>query len=127
EITVNNVYLNPDQLKGTDTWEDVLWALRDARRTKNTKVHTSLTSELTGSLDNGGVHLEVIGPSPELVLGRNDRNGRRLTSNSRSAVIRLVLKGRPLMLTTGDVDGVGLQDLLDEGRDLRAEILIFPH
>lgn len=126
-ITVRDVYINPDQLRGTDTWEDVIWALRDARRTKNTKVYTSLTSELSGSLDNGEVSIEVIGPSPELVLGRKDLERRKLTPNSRSAVIRLTHKGRHYMLTTGDVDGRGLQDILDEGKDIHAEILVFPH
>lgn len=126
-ITVQNVYINPDQVKDTDIWKDVLSVLRDARRTKNTKINTSLTSELADSLDHGRVHLEVKGPSPELVLGRVDPKGRRVTSNSRSAVIRMVHEGRPFMLTTGDVDGIGLQDLLDEGKDIRAEILIFPH
>jgi competence protein ComEC len=31
------------------------------------------------------------------------------------------------MLTTGDVDWVGLQNLLEEGGDIRADILVFPH
>lgn len=127
EITVHNVYINPDALKETEIWHDVRYALRDARRTKDTKVNTSLTSELTGSLDNGEVHVEVIGPSPELVLGGDDLNGRRLTSNSKSAVIRLVYKGHPFMLAAGDVDWVGFQNLVNEGRDIRADILIFPH
>jgi len=127
EITVHNVYINPNALKETEIWHDVRCALRDARRMKDTKVNTSLTSELTGSLDNGEVHVEVIGPSPELVLGGDDLKGRRLTSNSKSAVIRLVHNGHPLMLTTGDVDWAGLQNLLDEGGDIRADILVFPH
>jgi len=126
-ITVHNVYVNPDAQKETEIWNDVRWALRDARRTKDTKIITSLTSELTGSLDNGEVHVEVMGPSPELVLGDHDLNGRRLTSNSKSAVIRLVHNGRPLMLTTGDLDGIGLQNLLEEVADIRADILVFPH
>lgn len=130
EITVRNVYINPDAMKRTEIWHDVRVALAEARKTKPTHVHPQLTTDLTGSLDRGDVHVEVLAPSPEFALsavGGEDLERRRITSNSMSAVIRLSHKGNSVALITGDLDGVGLQNLLEGGDDIQADILIFPH
>jgi hypothetical protein len=44
-----------------------------------------------------------------------------------SAVIRLLRQGKPLVLLPGDIDEVGLQNVLESGTDISAEIVIFPH
>lgn len=129
DITVHHVFLNPDAMKGTEIWLDVKYALREARKTKGTLIHPSLASDLTGSLDNGVVHVEVLAPSPELALGGvggSDLQGRTLTANSMSAVIRLI-DNQPRVLFTGDLDWVGFQNLIEDQVDVRAEVLIFPH
>ena len=130
QITVHNVYINPDAVKRTEIWYDVRVTLAEARKTKSTQVHPQLTIDLTGSLDRGEVHIEVMAPNQELALsavGGEDLEGRRITSNSMSAVIRLLYDGRPVALITGDIDNVGLQNLLSDAGDLQAEVLIFPH
>ena len=53
--------------------------------------------------------------------------GRRITTNSVSAVIRLLYNGAPVVLLTGDIDEIGLDDLIRTGKSLEAPILIFPH
>lgn len=130
QITVHHVFINPDAIKRTDIWYDVRVALAEARKTKPTQVHPQLTSDLTRSLDTGELNVEVLGPSPELALGGvggEDLQGRRLTANSLSAVIRVIHDNRRLALITGDLDWVGLQSLLSDTNDLEAEILVFPH
>ncbi len=130
QITVHHVYINPDAMKRTEIWRDVRVALAEARKTKPTQVHPQLTTDLTGTLDRGEVHVEVLAPSQEFALsavGGEDLDGRRITSNSMSAVIGLSHSGRRLALITGDLDGVGLQNLLNDAGDIQAEILIFPH
>lgn len=130
EITVRNVYINPDAVKRTEIWHDVRIALAEARKTKETQVHPQLNTNLTGSLDSGDVRVEVLAPNPEFALsgvGGEDLERRRITSNSMSGVIRLSYKEKSLALITGDLDGVGLLNLLDGGDDIKADILVFPH
>jgi beta-lactamase superfamily II metal-dependent hydrolase len=130
ELTIEHVYLNPDAIKQTKIWGDVKSALADARRRNETHIHAHLTSDLTGSLDKGEVHVEVLAPTPELALcgaGGRDLEGHKLTSNSMSAVIRLVYKERKVVLLTGDVDAIGLRNLLATADEVEAEILVYPH
>ena len=70
QISVKHVYINPDAMKRSDIWYDVRVALAEARKTKPTEVHPHLTMELTGSLDAGQVHVEVLAPSQELAPSR---------------------------------------------------------
>jgi beta-lactamase superfamily II metal-dependent hydrolase len=130
QITVHHIYINPDAMKRTEIWRDVRIALAEARKTKPTQVHPQLTADLTGSLDAGQVHLEVLAPSQEFALsavGGEDLEGRRVTSNSMSAVIGLSHNGRRVALITGDLDRVGLANLLSTVDEIQAEVLVFPH
>ena len=59
--------------------------------------------------------------------GSKDRKKRRLVSNSVSAVIRLVLGKQPMVLLPGDIDDVGLANMIEGGGDAKAPVLVFPH
>ena len=50
-----------------------------------------------------------------------------MTSNSVSAVILLSQKGTPIAVLPGDLDEVGLDDLLAEKVNAKAPLLVFPH
>ena len=72
----------------------------------------------------------TLGPSQYLIskgAGGTHRSGGRIQSNSISAVIAITVAGSPLALLPGDVDGVGLRDLLEHDEDLHAPILVYPH
>ena len=56
-----------------------------------------------------------------------DRRGRRIRTNSISAVIAVDVNGQRLALLPADLDGVGLQDLLRKQPNLTAPILVYPH
>jgi ComEC/Rec2-related protein len=64
-----------------------------------------------------GLRLEVLHPP----------SGAAGSSNDLSLVLRLLWRGRALVLICGDVGGAGLQKLMREGRDLSAQVLILPH
>ena len=69
-------------------------AIKDARTHRHTQVHTQLNTTLSGALDAGITTVEVLSPAPETALGgpgSHDLDGKRITSNSMSAVIRLVV------------------------------------
>jgi competence protein ComEC len=128
-LTVENVMLNADAVKESRSWHEVRVALRDASRRAKTKILLGVTSEtlLSGHIE---FRFEVLAPEPSLAAGgpgSTDDKGRRLTSNSMSAVIRIWRKGIPLALFPGDIDGIGLEHLLEDHPSCEARILVFPH
>lgn len=131
ELKIHAVHLNSDLNRDTKIWKDVLSALGDARKRYNMKVSAELTTAMTGEFDVGQVKVEVLAPVPELALsggaGAKDLKGRKLNSNSMSAVIGMVHDSHRVAILAADVDKVGLDNLLQESRDLSADILVFPH
>jgi beta-lactamase superfamily II metal-dependent hydrolase len=130
DIKINNVHLNPDLLRNTEIWKDLLFALKDARQRFGTVISSELTTTKTGQLNVGQVLIEILAPTPELVLAGGvgkTADDRRLNPNSTSAVIGLVHNSHRVAILAADIDRVGLNNLLQETRDLKADILVFPH
>ena len=127
-VSIARVIVNSDALKDTAMWDDVTYELDLC---PDTVFETALTPSTSLDVpETVGLGLEVLGPSSYLAAkspGSTDRQGRRITSNSISAVIRLSLLGQPLVLLTGDMDFVGLADTVRHRLDLTAPILVFPH
>ncbi len=48
-------------------------------------------------------------------------------TNGNSLVLRLTWRGRGLAVLPGDVDRDGIEDMIDHGRELRAQVLVLPH
>lgn len=130
EITVRNVYVNSDSRKNTKTWHDFRLAIADVRR-RGTRVSNSLTIDSPGKVEVGNVCIEVLSPSPEQatagVGGKTLYGNQTLTPNSLSAVLAIIHDSYRVALLAGDVDNVGLEDLLSQQTDLTASILVFPH
>ncbi len=128
-IEVGKICLNPDAVKRTKVWE----GLRRILDRSDIPVKGSLTRsqpEDTGELDQGLVQVEILGPSLYLALGGSgglDRQGRKINPNSISAVIRLSIGQEPIALLPGDLDEIGLDDLLESHDDIQAPLLIYPH
>ena len=128
-IQIRNVYINPDADKRSKTWKETRIAL-DQAANKGTEVHVGLTSSLSRRLESGYVEIEILAPSTLLALsgaGGEDAQGRPLTSNSMSAVIGLIHDSYRIALLPGDLDDVGLDNLLNKCEDIEAQILVFPH
>jgi beta-lactamase superfamily II metal-dependent hydrolase len=124
---VGEVRLNSDALKDTRIWDYLRYELD---RHRNIMFEPVLTSNQTGQLDKGKVRIEVLAPSPLLASsgpGGKDRRGRTISSNSISAVIRLVVDGRPELLLSGDIDPIGFDDMVEHQSDAAARVLVFPH
>ena len=64
---------------------------------------------------------------PSLGPGGVDGQGRKIGSNSISAVIRLLIGKEPIALLPGDLDEIGLDDLMESHDDIRAPLLLYPH
>ena len=126
KFTIKSVYVNSD-IKDTKIFNDLIYCLY---ADKNIILEPSITPNLNGKLNQGDVEIEVLAPNQYLAVraaGGKDRRGRTITSNTISAVIRLKYKDRNLVLLPGDIDAIGLENLLEDGKDIDARILIFPH
>lgn len=130
DVRVRSIYLNPDPLKGTDVWQDLRHAVKDSRARSATSVNLGLTTELSKKLNVGEVEVEILAPNPEIAMsgvGGKDLSGRRLDANSMSVVVGLIHSSYRAAVLAGDIDQVGLDNLLESSDDLAADILVFPH
>jgi competence protein ComEC len=129
-IAVKMVRLNSDSLKGSDIWDDLLFELDSLQKQGKTDFSPALTESDSGKFDSSEITLEIIGPSAYLAAkspNGKDAFDRRITTNSISAVIRVLYKGAPIALLTGDMDLIGLDEIVRGGRNMAAPILVFPH
>ena len=129
QVSIGRVFLNGDASKDTKTWEDLVYVLDRARKAGSVEADLGLVAGETEDLP-GDVCLRVLGPSWYLAtrgVGSTDRSGRRIGTNSISAVISIAVAGNTLALLPGDLDDVGLADLLENGIDIRASVLAYPH
>ncbi|MEO8970433.1 MAG: MBL fold metallo-hydrolase [Ktedonobacteraceae bacterium] len=128
-ITVRNVYINPDANKKSRAWREIRVALELAHK-NGTQIYPSLTSNLPTKIISGQVEIEILAPSLGVALGGSggqDLEGRNLTSNAMSVVIGLVHDTHRIALLPGDMDEVGLDNLLRKHEQIEAQILVFPH
>jgi beta-lactamase superfamily II metal-dependent hydrolase len=127
---VHCVRVNTDSLKGSDIWDDLLFELDRLNSAGELNFEPCLTTNNSFVFDQGVICLDILGPSTYLAgkgPGSTDRQGRKLRSNSLSAVVRVLVDGVPIALLPGDLDRIGLDDLIYHGQDANARILVFPH
>lgn len=125
---VKCIRLNSDAEKKSEIWNDLLYELDQLGEDIDYEV--SLTRNFSGKFNQGKVHVEILGPSKFLAgkgPGSIDYNGDKITTNSISAVIRLSKDKRRLVLLPGDIDMVGLNDLIRSEVNLISPVIIFPH
>jgi len=129
KIRVRNVHINPDASKRGARWVEIRTALA-LHNKLGTKIHRALGAEVSKEIHSGQVEIEILAPS--LVEGLSgssgeDRKRRKLDSNSVSAVIGLIYDAHRIALLPGDLDELGLDNLLMDQENIEASILIFPH
>lgn len=129
QVTIGRVVLNSDGSKNTSVWDDLIYELDAAHRSGLLQLKVGLVSGMAEPLP-GDIRVDVLAPGPYLTakgVGGTHRSASKISSNSISAVISIAVSGFRLALLPGDLDGVGLADLLDKSEDLRAPILVYPH
>jgi beta-lactamase superfamily II metal-dependent hydrolase len=130
KIHVENVFVNPDSIKKTRSWRNFLVAVGVAERNGTPNVHTSLTTTAPGKFKFGDAVAQVVAPSAAFALsgvGSNDKQGRKITSNSLSAVLTLSIEDQKSLLLPGDIDEIGLDAALENHADFAAGTVVFPH
>jgi beta-lactamase superfamily II metal-dependent hydrolase len=130
DFEVGCLWSNADSTKDSDTFLDLMYAARDRHKAGRLRVKTSLNVGADSDLCVGGVKVEVLHPG--VVFGMRGPSSRRrpegvISSNSMSAVLRVGSYDQKAVLLPGDLDHVGLQSIVDEGVDISAPVLVFPH
>lgn len=130
EYTIGRLRLNSDALKTSQLWNDLVYLLDHAHSARDLDFQPALTTGDTGSYDQGVVAVEVLAPRPALAAigpGGRDNAERKLTHHSVSAVVRLAKGEEKIALLPGDIDAIGLANLLKDGQDIGASVVVFPH
>ncbi len=125
---VRRVFVNPD-IRKTKLWDDFVSVLISASQ-QGTELNLELTNKNPGQLSFDGLQVEVLAPSQALAIRTSEGrapSGRRLTANAMSAVVRVWADDRPRLVIAGDIDRTGLGSLLENGSDITADVLVFPH
>jgi beta-lactamase superfamily II metal-dependent hydrolase len=129
-LRVNEVVVNPDASKDSESWREFRVALADAMSRSRLRVTTSLNTAVNITSGHTKFTIEVLSPTPAVALGGpggKDLKGRRMTSNSSSVVLRILHESVPVALLPGDIDGTGLDNLLEVCPKPVAKLLVFPH
>jgi len=129
QVTIGQIFLNSDSSKNSKVWDDLLYELDADQTAHPITLNIRLVAGMKESL-RCNVEIEVLGPSNYLAAkgpGATHRSGGQITSNTISAVIAIEVKGERLALLPGDLDKVGLTDLLRSSQALDAPILVYPH
>ena len=129
-VQVHQVFLNSDATKESDIWKDLRYAIADATARSATSVTVGVTTSNTQEFARGDIQIEILYPGPALAMagpGGTDLKGRRLTSNSMSVVARISYQSKPRLLLAGDIDAVGLENLLEVFPSPQSDVLVFPH
>jgi competence protein ComEC len=108
-VDIKNIYINPDAIKNSEIWDSLVWTLYNCDKDNKINFQPSITPDLTGTINQGMVNIEILAPNKYLVAkgsGGNDRDKRKITTNSISAVVRLIYKENPIILLAGDIDKI---------------------
>lgn len=130
EFTINEVYLNADSSKGSAMWDDLAYELSQLKeRGEIQSFQVGITRNL-GTLRWNSIGLNVVGPTGYLAskgVGSVDRQARTITSNSLSASFEILWKDTVVAYLAGDIDQIGLDDLIDHSVTVNSPLLVFPH
>jgi beta-lactamase superfamily II metal-dependent hydrolase len=128
-IVVRKVYLNPDPIRTSKIWGDLISVLKEAKP-RGTVVINGLSTTIPGKVAVADCEIHILAPEPDLALtgvGGTTVAGQKLTAHTLNAVIRVLCGQESVALFPGDLDEVGLKELEQSQKSLPAKVLIFPH
>ena len=127
-LRIGEVLLNPDSSKNSAVFEQLCLALAEANLRTGTQIKLQLTTST--EIKRDGANIEILHPSDvKAISGVGGRmvSGRRQTSNSMSAAVRVSRTEKSSVLLGADIEF----DCLDEWRARNVEptacVLVFPH
>lgn len=129
-ISIGTVILNGDGDKSSAAWKNLAYSLDSLNRSKATRVVPALREADAVPTKTPGLSIVAVAPRQRLIqlgVGNSDLEGKRISSNSMSAVLVASYFDRPFAVMTGDMDCTGWAHLRELEIDLRADLLVAPH
>ena len=126
---IDTVYLNADSTKGSELWDDLCYELNSLQERGLLKYQIGIARHL-GHLKWNSLGLNTISPTGYLAgkgVGGVDRLGRTISSNSLSASFQVTWNDQIIAYLAGDIDQIGLDNVLDNEIDIKSPLLVFPH
>jgi competence protein ComEC len=131
EITISEVFLNSDAMKGSRLWKALVYELDKTAREGKLQFTVELTDLHIARHNITNFNVEILAPSAALAAlgpGSTDKHNRQITTNTISSVIRVTfLEGGLSILFSADMDNTSLENILENGHDIAANVLVFPH
>lgn len=130
EFDIREVRLNGDGRKDTKVWDYLAYELSVQNKKGTLKYEPSLTTNSSGDFNGPNSEIEILAPDSYLVtkgVGNTVTDGRRIQTNTMSAVIRIKINDKKVALLPGDIDALAVDYLLENQDDLEASTLVFPH
>jgi len=128
-VKIKEIIVNPDATKKSELWNDLTYELSQQNEKGKIYFHVGI-SRNNEVINCGEIEILITGPTPFVAakgVGGRYKKDRIINSNSSSASFHLCWKGKRLVYLAGDIDEIGLEDLIDHEANLNAEILVFPH
>ena len=128
EVQIAEVFMNSDATKQTLVFEQLRYALAEANVRHGTKIDRRLATST--SFPRMGISIEVLHPPDAIVMsgvGGKPKGGRKLTSNSMSAAIRISRGAKSSVLLGGDIEYDCLDGWKAKAVQPTAAVLVFPH
>lgn len=129
QFTIHEIRVNSDATKSTDLWNDLLYQLDEMRENGETKFSIGI-SRSEDLINCGRIDVQIVGPTPYLAgkgVGGQDFWERSINSNSLSASFNIFWQKNSVVYLAGDIDHIGLDDLLRHNPVLKSDVLVFPH
>ncbi|WP_419552636.1 ComEC/Rec2 family competence protein [Candidatus Poriferisodalis sp.] len=127
-FALDHIRLNSDAAQQSELWKSLAFSLDDRARVGGCQLSAALVEGESFTFGNE-CSVRILAPRSALAMtgpGSTDNHGRRITSNTISAVVAVEIHDVRVMLA-GDLDEVGLEHLLESDQDLRSDVLVFPH
>lgn len=127
-LRIGEVLINPDSSKNSAVFEQLGYAMAEANQRADTRLNLQLTTST--QMERKGATIEILHPPDIKALsgvGGKSASGKRHTSNSMSAAIRVSRGAKSSVLLAADIEF----DCLDEWKNRAVQptacVLVFPH
>lgn len=128
DLGIGEVLLNPDSTKDSMVFEQLRYALAEAKIEKGTRIIPALTTST--QISRKGATIEVLHPPAVKALsgvGSKSTSGTCNTSNSMSAAIRVSEGSKSSVLLAADIEFDCIDEWKQQPLHPSACVLVFPH
>lgn len=129
-VSIGRVFLNSDAEKKSKIWASLASELESLADGGKIELNVGISRNAGYSFSTANVAIEVLAPGARIALlgvGSTTTSGKRVTSNTISAVFRLSWGTKPVAVLSGDIDHVALEELSRVTGSKAAPVLVFPH